>query len=347
MFVQSTQLTVAQQRKYLRSFLFRGHVVQWLQCARRKAAGRPKHPAPPENLQISPCSQREKESTPCPCSACGRRSQPPSASGRPPLAAHALLLTGSGDRMSAACFAAAALECTGGESRPCGVCPACRKVLAGIHPDVITVRDPDHKNIAVDVVRAIRADAYIRPNEGRRKVYVFPDCALLTEQDQNVLLKVVEEGPPYAAFLFCAENAAVVLQTLRSRCVELKLHPAAEGGGEEVQAAEALCRCLAARKRGKVTELAVRLEKKRITREDLSALLERSRALCAAALLLQYGQEPEESCREIAPILAKNLTKSQIMRTIELLQKYRGECTYNVGTGHVLGAIAVELEGIL
>mgnify|MGYP005875220471 FL=1 len=191
------------------------------------------------------------------------------------------------------------------------------------------------------------ADAYIRPNEGRRKVYVFPDCALLTEQDQNVLLKVVEEGPPYAAFLFCAENAAVVLQTLRSRCVELKLHPAAEGGGEEVQAAEALCRCLAARKRGKVTELAVRLEKKRITREDLSALLERSRALCAAALLLQYGQEPEESCREIAPILAKNLTKSQIMRTIELLQKYRGECTYNVGTGHVLGAIAVELEGIL
>ena len=260
---------------------------------------------------------------------------------------HALLLTGSGDRMSAACFAAAALECTGEESRPCGVCPACRKVLAGIHPDVITVRDPDHKNIAVDVVRAIRADAYIRPNEGRRKVYVFPDCALLTEQDQNVLLKVVEEGPPYAAFLFCAENAAVVLQTLRSRCVELKLHPAAEGGGEEVQAAEALCRCLAARKRGKVTELVVRLEKKRITREDLSALLERSRALCAAALLLQYGQEPEESCREIAPILAKNLTKSQIMRTIELLQKYRGECTYNVGTGHVLGAIAVELEGIL
>ena len=151
---------------------------------------------------------------------------------------HALLFTGSGDRAAAARFAAAALECVGEGERPCGVCPACRKVLSGIHPDVITVQDPDHKNIAVDVVRAIRADAYIRPNEGARKVYVFPDCALLTEQDQNVLLKVVEEGPPYAAFLFCAENAAVVLQTLRSRCVELKLHPAEEGGGEEIQAAE-------------------------------------------------------------------------------------------------------------
>ena len=268
------------------------------------------------------------------------------AAGRGTLS-HALLFSGSGDRIAAAQYAAAAMECQGGGQKPCGTCPACRKVFSGIHPDVITVRDEAHKNLSVDTVRQIRADAYIRPNEGARKVYIFPDCTILTEQDQNVLLKIVEEGPPYAAFLFCAENSSVVLQTLRSRCVELKLHPAAEGGGEEVQVAEALCRCLAARKRGKVTELAVRLEKKRITREDLSALLERSRALCAAALLLQYGQEPEESCREIAPILAKNLTKSQIMRTIELLQKYRGECTYNVGTGHVLGAIAVELEGIL
>ena len=259
---------------------------------------------------------------------------------------HAVILTGRGDLTAAARFLAAAHVCEGTD-RPCLRCRHCRKVLEGIHPDVIPVLDTEHKELTVEAVRALRKDVYIRPNEARRKVYVVSDCRQLNQRDQDVLLKVVEEGPPYAAFLFCAENAAVVLQTLRSRCVELKLHPAAEGGGEEVQAAEALCRCLAARKRGKVTELAVRLEKKRITREDLSALLERSRALCAAALLLQYGQEPEESCREIAPILAKNLTKSQIMRTIELLQKYRGECTYNVGTGHVLGAIAVELEGIL
>ena len=259
---------------------------------------------------------------------------------------HALLFTGSGDREGAARFAAAAMECRAEGDRPCGDCPDCRKILAGIHPDVITVRDPEHKNIAVEVVRAVRADAYIRPNEGIRKIYVFPDCALLTEQDQNVLLKVVEEGPPYAAFLFCAENAAVVLQTLRSRCVEIKLHPAPETGGEG-RAAEELCLALAARKRGALVELAVRLERRKLNREELAALLEQSRELCAAALLALYGQKPEENCREIASILAKNLTKFQIMRTIELLQKYRGECAYNVGTGHVLGALAVELEGIL
>ena len=261
---------------------------------------------------------------------------------------HALLFTGSGDRLATARYAAAGLECTGEGTRPCGVCPACRKVLRDIHPDVITVRDPDHKNIAVDVIRNIRADAYIRPNEGTRKVYLFPDCALLTEQDQNVLLKIVEEGPPYAAFLFCAENPAAVLQTLRSRCVELKLHPAADGAEEAVsEAGEELCRAIGKRRRGAVAELAVRLEKKRTTREDLSALLERSRGAFASALLLLYGQEPEEIDREIAPYLAKNLTKSQIMRTIELLQKYHGECAYNVGPGHVLGALTAELEGIL
>ena len=268
------------------------------------------------------------------------------AAGRGTLS-HALLFTGSGDRAGLARYAAAAMECTADRGQPCGVCPACRKVGGDIHPDVITVRDPDHKNIAVDVVRTIRADAYIRPNEGRRKVYLFPDCALLTEQDQNVLLKIVEEGPPYAAFLFCAENPSQVLQTLRSRCVEVKLRPGTEEDGEPSEAAEALCRAIGSRRRGAVAELAVRLEKKKLDREALSAMLERSRASFAAALLLLYGQQPGEMDREIAPFLAKNLTKTQIMSTIELLQKYHGECAYNVGPGHVLGALAAELEGIL
>lgn len=268
------------------------------------------------------------------------------AAGRGTLS-HALLFTGSGDRVGLARYAAAAMECAADRGQPCGVCPACRKVGGDIHPDVITVRDPDHKNIAVDVVRAIRADAYIRPNEGRRKVYLFPDCALLTEQDQNVLLKIVEEGPPYAAFLFCAENPSQVLQTLRSRCVEVKLRPAAEEDGEPSEAAEALCRAIGSHRRGAVAELAVRLEKKKLDREALSAMLERSRASFAAALLSLYGRQPGEMDREIGPFLAKNLTKSQIMSTIELLQKYHGECAYNVGPGHVLGALAAELEGIL
>ena len=258
---------------------------------------------------------------------------------------HALLFSGAGPRLAAARFAAAAMECAAMEGRPCGVCAECRRVLTDIHPDVVTVRDDQHKNIAVDVVRAVRTDAYIRPNQGRRKVYLFPDCGLLTEQDQNVLLKIVEEGPPYAAFLFCAENAAQMLPTLRSRCVELKLHPAAEAEPGDAAAAAELCRCVG--RRGAAAELAVRLERGRLSREELAELLEEARGLFAAALALRCGGRSGAQGGEIPSFLAKNLTKRQIMRTIELLQKYRGECVYNVGTGHVLGALAVELEGIL
>ena len=259
---------------------------------------------------------------------------------------HALLFTGPGDRLAAARFAASAFQCTG-QDRPCGVCPACRKVREDIHPDVSAVRDDDHKFISVETVREVRKDAYIRPNEGARKVYLFPDCALLTEQDQNVLLKLVEEGPPYAAFLFCAENPAAVLQTLRSRCVELKLQPSAPPPSEEDGDGEALCRCLLKRKRGSAAELAVRLEKKKLTREALAALLERSEALLSQALVLLYGGSAEAGDRRLAEDIGKRLTKTQIVRTIELMKKYRRECGYNVGPGHVLGALAAELEGIL
>lgn len=260
---------------------------------------------------------------------------------------HAILFTGSGARLAAARFTAAALECTASSHRPCGVCEGCRKTAEDIHPDVITVRDPEHKNIAVDVIRDIRADAYIRPNEGSRKVYIFPDCSLLTEQSQNVLLKIVEEGPPYAAFLFCAENSSQVLQTLRSRCVELKMHPATQDDDQLNEAALALCRGVVRKRRGAVTEAAVRLEKKKLSRDDIIAALNACHTWFAAALLAQYGQDATGNSREIAVNLAKTLTKTQIMRTIELLQKYRGECAFNVGTGHVLGALAVELEDIL
>ena len=266
------------------------------------------------------------------------------AAGRGTLS-HALLFTGSGDLTGAAQYAAAALECQGEGGKPCGVCPACRKVFSGIHPDVVTVRDEAHKNIAVDVVRNLRADTYIRPNEGRRKVYIFPDCGLLTEQDQNVLLKIVEEGPPYAAFLFCAENAAAVLQTLRSRCVELRLHPASGTAPAEDGDGEALCRTILKKEPGAAAELAVRLERKKLSRA-LAALLERSGALFSEALVLLYGGTVEERDRELAGLIGGRLTKTQIVRMIELLKEYRRECGYNVGPGHVLGALAAELEEI-
>ena len=260
---------------------------------------------------------------------------------------HAIIFSGSGDRMAAARFAAAAMECQAEGGRPCLQCRQCRKVMEDIHPDVQTVQDTDHRELPVDLLRKLRQDAYIRPNDGAAKVYIFPDCDALNQRDQNVLLKLVEEGPPYAAFLFCAENPSVVLQTLRSLCVELKLRPAGEAGDAPPESGRELCRLLAEGKRGSVTELMVRLEKKRTDRDALSALLDGSRHILAAALLALYGKPPEGPDAELCRQLGRRLGRQKLINTIQMLQTYRGACAYNVGVSHVLGALAVELEELL
>ena len=256
---------------------------------------------------------------------------------------HALLFTG-GDGPAAAEFAAAAMECTADHGRPCGVCRACRKVLSGIHPDVITVQDPEHKLLSAETVRNIRSDAYIRPNEGERKVYVFPDCALLTEADQNILLKTVEEGPPSAAFLFCAGSAAAVLPTLRSRCVECKLHPEETEETPPSPRAEAFLRALAKGKRGETAAACVRLEREKLTGDDLEAFCAESRELLIRALKARYGA-PEAG--ELPLLLAKTLTNDRLTRTIELLETFRRDCRFHIAPAQALGALAAEAEGLL
>ena len=255
---------------------------------------------------------------------------------------HALIFSGSGDGLTAARYAACAYECSAAE-KPCLVCDHCRKVIAGIHPDVTFVRDDEHAEIAVDVVRAARTDAFIRPNEGARKVYIFDDCSRLNDKDQNVLLKIVEEGPAYAAFIFLAENASSLLATIRSRCVEFRLAPPG-GEGADNAAAEEFALLLG---RGKAAERAAyltALEQKKISRDDLGNLFAAARALFVDALAVSIGAAEE---RGVLRELTSRLTKQQILGTIDILDTYRKDSNYNVGVGPLLGGLAVELEDIL
>ena len=259
---------------------------------------------------------------------------------------HAVILTGRGDLTAAARFLAAAHVCEG-EHKPCLTCRHCRKALEGVPPDVISVQDTEHKELTVEAVRALRKDVYIRPNEAERKVYIIADCRQLNERDQNVLLKIVEEGPPYAAFLFCAENASVLLPTIRSRCVEVKLSPTVEEGGAPDELTLELARLIAEGSHASRAAFLAKLETQKVTRDDLSSLFEGTRLLLSSALLGQYGVSVPERDLRIARSLASRLTKAKLLGTIDLLQDYRNKCTYNVGVGPTLGGFAVELEETL
>ena len=257
---------------------------------------------------------------------------------------HAVILTGEGDKPSAARFIAAAHLCRGEGERPCLRCNACRKVMEGIHPDVTEVRDADRKELAVDTVRALRQDVYIRPNEGERKVYLFTDCAQLNERDQNVLLKIVEEGPPYAAFVFCADTLHALLPTIRSRCVELRLDGGEETPGED-EAAAALCRILAKRDALALTGHLTALENRRVKREQLLAMTEGAWQITAEALLAKCGKSG--GCGDAAQALCRAFDRRQLQALTALFRRYAGECQYNVGAGHVLGALNAELIALL
>lgn len=126
---------------------------------------------------------------------------------------------GSGKRTLARLLSAAIL-CKGTD-RPCLCCTPCRKVMEGNHPDLITVDDPEHKNVAVKIVRQARDDVYIRPNESDHKIYLFPQE--LGIEGQNALLKILEEPPAYGVFLLLTDNPERLLPTIRSRCTELSL----------------------------------------------------------------------------------------------------------------------------
>ena len=128
---------------------------------------------------------------------------------------------GSGKHTLARLLAAAILCC--GEMRPCLSCNPCRKVMEGNHPDFITVEDPEHKNVAVKIVREYRDDMFIRPNESDHKVYLFPQE--LGIEGQNALLKILEEPPAYGVFILLTDNPEKLLPTVRSRCTELALRP--------------------------------------------------------------------------------------------------------------------------
>ena len=258
---------------------------------------------------------------------------------------HAVIVTGQGDLTAAALFIAAAHVCEGAD-KPCLRCRHCRKVLEDVHPDVVTVEDTEHRELTVEAVRALRKDVYIRPNEAARKVYILRDCRQLNERDQNVLLKIVEEGPPYAAFIFCADSPAALLETIRSRCVTVKCgdgaeEPMSEGAGD-------LCRAFATGRLLPVTSLLVGLENRRLKREDLRTLLRDTWRAAAEALLLRQGKvRPETVCADEARLLAGKLSKRQLAGLCDALRQYAVECDYNVGVGHVLGALAVKWEELL
>ena len=156
---------------------------------------------------------------------------------------HAYILSSASEnaRMGKAFYLAEKMLCQSEGERPCGVCRDCRKVKARVHPDLAVVeritddKGKQKKEILVDQVRAMGADAYILPNEAAEKVYIIKDADTMNEQAQNAALKILEEPPKGVHFILCVSNPERLLVTVRSRCVLVSCAGEEDAGDETRQ----------------------------------------------------------------------------------------------------------------
>lgn len=154
-------------------------------------------------------------------------------------AAHSVMFCGekgSGRKLMAKYYTASLL-CEAPENGvPCGSCPACRMVDSFSHPDVTVVPTSGKLGgYSVETARSVCSDAFIKPNNNTgKKVYLFFDCRKMDPRTQNTLLKLIEEPPDYAYFIFTAESKYEFLPTIISRCCCFGVSPCT---GEESAAA--------------------------------------------------------------------------------------------------------------
>lgn len=86
----------------------------------------------------------------------------------------------------------------------------------------------DAKALSVDTIRKARADAYSKPYASERRVFLIPEADGMLAPAQNALLKILEEPPSYVVFILLAENENLLLPTIRSRCVRVAFAPLSE-----------------------------------------------------------------------------------------------------------------------
>lgn len=71
--------------------------------------------------------------------------------------------------------------------------------------------------------RELLHDAYRKPYQAQRAVYILLNADNMVREGQNALLKLLEEPPTSAILLLTASNLQAVLPTVRSRCQPVKL----------------------------------------------------------------------------------------------------------------------------
>lgn len=134
-------------------------------------------------------------------------------------------------KRNAALGLAMALDCPLVPGAGCGACEICRRIEAGLHPDVASFGPSGPGGqIVIDDIRAILALTRTRPHEARARVIVVDDADAMNPSSANGLLKTLEEPLAGNHLVLCTGAPDRLLPTVRSRAQRIRfraLSPAA------------------------------------------------------------------------------------------------------------------------
>lgn len=108
------------------------------------------------------------------------------------------------------------------DGNPCGECPTCKAIAAGVSMNVIEIDAAS--NNGVDNIREIRDEVQYSPTEGKYKVYIIDEVHMLSIGAFNALLKTLEEPPSYVIFILATTEAHKIPITILSRCQRYDFH---------------------------------------------------------------------------------------------------------------------------
>ncbi len=107
------------------------------------------------------------------------------------------------------------------EDKAC-TCKSCTCFSGKNHPDFYLINESG-ENIKIDEIRALTEKVIEKPIVSDKKVYIINDCEKMTTEAQNCLLKTLEEPPEFAVIILISSNENLILNTIKSRCMTIKL----------------------------------------------------------------------------------------------------------------------------
>ena len=235
---------------------------------------------------------------------------------------HAYIIEGpaSADKMQFAKDFLKAATCKVEPGLGCGHCPECHKIDHDNEEDLYIVQDTSTTNtVKIGAIRDLIVKLGKRPL-GSLNMAIIEDADFMNDAAQNAFLKTLEEPSGQTLILLLSENTDRLKETIKSRCVTIKLsEPSPDDIGRDDATSELVSALL---EKDKFFYLKQRLAKLVKSKEDALEVLDNMELIYRDCLL---GRDER----------GKLMKAENIFVYVDLIEEARRDLSGSVGAKYV------------